>query len=157
MINMPLFLMLCRNSMRIIIKYGQAMRGTFSRILFAPNLQKPCGRCAIALYLTMLVIGSIPGARAEIGLFASGVVLHSIAYAILTFLLFVGSGGNRVSRTIKSALTVIAMGAFDEYVQGFFPYRTNSLTDWMVDSVVGIVTSGMLLMFSPPTDRSQVR
>lgn len=130
-----------------------SMRGIILRLLFTPELQKLSNRCAIAFYLMMLIIGSIPGARSEIGQFAPGVVLHSIAYAILTFLLFAGSSDRGFNRAVKAVLIVIAMGALDECVQSFFPYRTGSVTDWMIDSLVGIVASGMLLAFSlHPTD-----
>ncbi len=129
------------------------MRDIPSRILLAPGFQKLSYRSAIAFYVLIVVIGSLPGAREDIAQYASGVVLHSLAYAILAFLLFAGSNGNRVERAVKSALAVMAMGAFDEYVQSFFPYRTAAVTDWMLDAVAAIVTSAMLLKCWPrPTD-----
>jgi hypothetical protein len=49
---------------------------------------------AIALYLMILILGSIPGARQDIGEVASGLILHSIAYAGLAFLIYTGSNGS---------------------------------------------------------------
>lgn len=120
------------------------MRRTIFTILLAPRLQKPSYRLAFALYVLMVSIGSLPGAREDVGQYASGLLLHALAYALLTLLLFVGSAGTRGERFVSAMLTVFAMGAFDEYVQSFFPYRTASVMDWMVDAVAGSATSAML-------------
>src|SRR5471032_468044 len=99
---------------------------------------------AIVLYLLILVLGSIPGARAEIGTVAPGLVLHSCAYAGLTFLLFTGSSGTIWQRAVKAVLTIALMGALDEYVQSFFPYRHASVSDWMVDCSASLVMAGLM-------------
>jgi len=103
-------------------------------------------RCAIAytLYLLILILGSLPGARQEIGSVASGLILHSCAYAGLTFLLFTGSRGLPRQRALKAVLSIAAMGAFDEYVQSFFPYRHGSVGDWVVDCSAAVVTASVL-------------
>lgn len=100
---------------------------------------------AIALYLLILILGSIPGARAEIGNVASGIVLHSCAYAGLTFLIFTGSRGGVWQRAAKAVLTIMLMGALDEYVQSFFPYRHASVGDWMVDTNAALLCSAVML------------
>jgi VanZ family protein len=120
------------------------MDSFLSRIRQAPRLQRLSYRCAIVLYLLILLLGSTPGAREDIGEYASGVVLHLAAYTALTVLLFVGSSGMRTGRAVKSMLTIAAMGALDEYVQSFFPYRTASVTDWMVDLAAGAFASTLL-------------
>ncbi|HJU99445.1 MAG TPA: VanZ family protein [Burkholderiaceae bacterium] len=101
---------------------------------------------ALVLYLLILVLGSIPGARSDIGEVASGVVLHSCAYAGLTFLLFTGGTGGIMARAIKAALTIAAMGALDEYVQSFFPYRHAAVSDWLVDCTAAVVTASVLAL-----------
>lgn len=124
--------------------------GAFPASLFlVPRFQLLAYRCAIALYLTILIFGSIPGARAGIGQYAPGGVLHAVAYSILTLLLFSGSTGNRSVRAIKSVLTILAMGAFDEYVQSFFSYRGADVMDWMLDVIAGIVCASMLWILWP--------
>lgn len=101
-------------------------------------------RTALVLYLMILVLGSIPGARSDIGAVAPGVVLHSCAYAGLTFLLFTGSSGSAALRAIKAVLTVMAMGAFDELVQSFLPYRHGAVSDWAVDTAAAMVTASVM-------------
>jgi VanZ family protein len=36
------------------------------------------------------------------------------------------------------------MGAIDEFVQSFFPYRTASVTDWLVDVGAGTLAAAAL-------------
>lgn len=96
---------------------------------------------AIFLYLLILILGSMPGNRQEIGQVASGVVLHTLAYAGLTFLLFTGSKGSASQRAVKSVLTVAVMGAFDELLQSLFPYRHGAISDWLVDVNAAVLTA----------------
>lgn len=107
-------------------------------------------QAALAMFILILIAGSIPGARAEIGQLASGVILHSIAYAVLTFLLFTGSSGGRTARAVRAVLIVAAMGAADECVQSMFPYRTAALSDWAVDVSTSLVCATLLWTFLPP-------
>lgn len=99
---------------------------------------------AIALYLLILVIGSIPGARQDIGQVATGLVLHSIAYAGLAFLVFTGSRGALSQRAAKAVLTIALMGALDEFVQSFFPYRHAGVSDWLVDCNAALLASAFM-------------
>jgi VanZ family protein len=104
---------------------------------------------ALLIYAAILIIGSIPGARAEVGHLATGLVLHSIAYAFLTFLVFTGSSGNAWTRALKAVLTVALMGAGDEFVQSFFPYRHAAVSDWLVDCGSSLFTSALLWVVLP--------
>ncbi|MHA4870111.1 VanZ family protein [Duganella sp. PWIR1] len=99
---------------------------------------------AIVLYLLILVLGSIPGARKDIGEVATGVILHSIAYAGLAFLIFTGSTGSLAQRAAKAVLTIALMGALDEYVQSFFPYRHGAVSDWLVDCNAAVLASAFM-------------
>lgn len=125
------------------------MPALLSTLVLDPKLSTVRRACAILMYLTILVAGSIPGARAEIGHVASGLVLHSIAYAVLAFLWFTGSAGSPAVRAAKAVLAVAVMGAGDEYVQSFFPYRGSDVHDWMVDCAAAIVTSAVLYAVMP--------
>ena len=120
------------------------MRAFHCNIVLAPKIQTLSYRFAIVCYLSILILGNLPGARANIGAYASGSVLHSMAYATITLLLFVGSKGKRHERAIKAVLTVMAMGAVDEYVQSFFTYRGADVMDWTVDVVSAITSSAVL-------------
>ena len=103
---------------------------------------------AFFLYAMILVLGSVPHARAEIGEVASGLVLHSVAYAVITFLLASGSARSHRGRAIQAILIVVVMGAIDESVQSFFPYRTAAVNDWLVDCAAALVTAGIYFGFS---------
>jgi VanZ family protein len=104
---------------------------------------------ALVMYLAIIVLGSIPGARADIGHYAPGIALHSVAYAIITFLLFTGTHGTPRQRALKAVLGVAAMGAFDEFVQSFLPYRSADVRDWMVDCSAAVLTGSALWAFLP--------
>jgi hypothetical protein len=99
---------------------------------------------AMALFALIVIVGSIPGARADAAEVASGVVLHSCAYAVLAFLIFTGSRGTPAQRAPKAVLTIAAMGAIDEFVQSFLPYRHGAIGDWVVDCTAALVTATLL-------------
>lgn len=111
-------------------------------------------QAALAMCAAILIAGSIPGARAEIGTVASGLVLHSIAYSCITFLLYTGTSGSRARRAVRSVLTVMAMGAADELLQSFLPYRNGTFTDWIVDCSAALVTAGLLAALLPDPVRA---
>lgn len=104
-------------------------------------------RIAFLLYLAVLVFGSIPGARAELGQLAPGLLLHLLTYGLIALLLFCGADGRAWSKACKAVFIVAAMGAIDEYVQSFFSYRTASFMDWVVDVNAALFTSAMLSLF----------
>lgn len=111
-------------------------------------------RAAFLLYLAVLVIGSIPGARADVGELASGLMLHLLTYSLIALLLFCGANGGVWSKACKSVLIVAAMGAIDEWVQSHFPYRNASLMDWFVDLNASLITSAVLWSVWPKDDSS---
>ena len=114
-----------------------------------PRMRLRCLACAIVMYLLIITTGNIPGARADIGAYAPGPVLHSIAYALLATLWFIGSRGSALARACKAVLAVAMMGACDEFVQSFFPYRGASVRDWAVDICAAIVASTLLSRLAP--------
>lgn len=101
-------------------------------------------RTALTLFALILILGSIPGARQDIGHYASGLILHSCAYAGITFLLFTGGAGTLAARAVKAVLIVAAMGACDELVQSFLPYRRGAVGDWVVDVTSAVVTAAIM-------------
>lgn len=104
---------------------------------------------AIAIYLAILAVGSIPGARQEIGMLASGIILHSVAYATLTVLLFTGTQGSKSRRAALAGAIAAAMGALDETIQAALPYRVGSLGDLLVDTVAATVMACLCCLFMP--------
>ncbi|MFC5512090.1 VanZ family protein [Massilia jejuensis] len=120
-----------------------------SCLLLDPRLNRLRYSAAIALFLSIVVAGSIPGARADIGQVAPGVVLHSVAYAALALLWFTASSGNASSRSLATVLAVALMGGIDEAVQSLFPYRGADLRDWMVDCAAALATCAILALILP--------
>jgi VanZ family protein len=126
-----------------------AMPAFLSLLLLDPKLRAARRGLALVLYLIIVVAGSVPGAREDIGHYASGVVLHSLAYAGLALLWFTGSAGSAGTRAVKTVLAIAVMGALDEFVQSFFPYRGPDVHDWMVDCAAAVVTSAVLAAVLP--------
>jgi len=120
-----------------------------SLLLQHPKLRLILIACAVLMYLAIVVIGNLPGARADIAHYASGAVLHSIAYAVLAALWFFGSTGGRATRAAKAVLAVAAMGAGDEFIQSFFPYRGATVHDWAVDCSAAAVIAALLCLLYP--------
>jgi VanZ family protein len=122
------------------------MTVVLSTLLQHPKVRLLLIGCAVLMYLAIVIVGNLPGARADIGHYASGVALHSTAYAVLTALIFLGSTGSLSARAGKAVLAVAAMGAGDEFIQSFFPYRGADVRDWAVDCTSAIVTAGLLCL-----------
>lgn len=72
-----------------------------STLLLNPTLRRLSLVAAVLMFLTIITTGNIPGARADIGQYAPGPVLHSIAYAVLATLWFIGSRGSRAARAAR--------------------------------------------------------
>jgi hypothetical protein len=119
------------------------------QLLTHPRLRFACLACAALMYLAIIVTGNIPGARADIGQYAPGVVLHSTAYAVLAGLCFLGSTGGPGARAVKAVLAIALMGAGDEFIQSFFPYRGADVRDWAVDCASAIMVSLLLCLVLP--------
>ncbi|KQQ86874.1 VanZ family protein [Massilia sp. Leaf139] len=118
-------------------------------LLLDPRLNKLRYGAALGIFLAILVGGSIPGARAQIGDYAPGVLLHSTAYSVLALLWFTASRGSAASRSIATVLAIAVMGAIDESVQSFFPYRGADVRDWMVDVSSAVTVCAILWLVLP--------
>lgn len=129
------------------------MPALLSLLVLDPKFQRLRCRAALIVYAAIVAMGAIPGVRAEIGNYASGIVLHSLAYGAITFLLYTGTSGTAPSRALKSVLTVAAMGAVDELVQSFLPWRRGAVSDWLVDCNAAIMVAGLLWAFLPGPPR----
>jgi VanZ family protein len=101
--------------------------------------------CGIVLYLVILLFGSIPGARTEIGNMAPGILLHATAYSLIAYLLFTGCRYLDRTNASRVIVGVAAMGAVDEVIQAFLPYRTGAIMDWLVDVIAGSLTVLVIL------------
>jgi VanZ family protein len=131
------------------------MRPFLALLIFDQRYRTFTFRAAFVLYFAAVIIGCVPGARAEMGSLAPGLVLHALGYSFIALLLFTGANGSAWSKALKSFLIVALMGAFDEYVQSFFPYRRAAVTDWLVDIGAAFITSCMLWTVWPKQSRGQ--
>jgi VanZ family protein len=104
---------------------------------------------AYFLFLMILVAGSIPGARQEVGQYASGVILHAGAYSTLAYLIFTGCNFSTRQCAVRAIGTVAVMGALDEMVQGFWTYRRAAVGDWLIDVSAAVVTVIVLVLVLP--------
>lgn len=120
-----------------------------SCLLLDPRLNKLRYGAAIAIFLSILIGGSVPGARAGIGDYASGLVLHSLAYSVLALLWFTASSGSAASRSVATVLAIALMGGIDEGVQSFLPFRGADVRDWMVDCSAALITCALLWLILP--------
>ena len=115
-------------------------------MIFSENYRSLRFRSAFLIYSLILILGSIPHARAEVGELASGLVLHGAAYAVITFLLATGSRRAPSGAALQAFFIVVVMGAGDEIVQSFFPYRHAAISDWLVDCTASIITVALLML-----------
>ncbi|MFN3791986.1 VanZ family protein [Massilia sp.] len=125
------------------------MPAFLSYLLLDPRLRSARIKTALVLFAGIVVAGSIPGARAEVGEFAPGVVLHGLTYAFLSLLWFFGSTGSPPARAAKAVVAIALMGAGDELVQSFLPYRSGDVRDWVVDVSAAVLTSTLLAVIVP--------
>ncbi len=115
------------------------MFNTIKSILFGERYAKIKFRLAMVLYFCVVFFGSLPGMRKEVSHLASGLVLHSLTYMGIALLLF----RSKVSQDfrlddVKAVLLVSLLGAIDETVQIFIPYRTATVSDWLLDTAAGL-------------------
>lgn len=134
-----------------------AMLNTIAQLCFADLHQRLRYRTALFLYALVILIGDIPGARADVGQYASGVVLHSFGYGVLTLLLFSGTGGSMARRALLSVAMVALMGALDEFIQSFLPYRRGAVSDWLVDITAAVVVALPLMLLWPKMAAAALR
>ncbi len=129
------------------------MPALFKQIFFSPVYRNVRYASAFILYLLIVLLGAIPGVRAEAGQFASGLVLHSLAYSTIAYLLFTGANNQSLATAAHAFLWVAVMGALDEYIQSFFPYRNGRMQDWVVDVCAAFVMLCVLLSKWPSLQR----
>lgn len=125
------------------------MPAFLSLLLLDPRLRRARLATALVLYACVIVAGSVPGARDEVGQLAPGLVLHALTYAFLSMLWFLGSTGSGALRAAKAVLAIALMGAGDELVQSFLPYRDGDMGDWMVDVGAALLSGAVLAVIVP--------
>lgn len=96
---------------------------------------------ASAFFILLVALGAIPGAADAVSERYGDKLLHTLAYSVMSVLYFHAYHGSKLARSTATVATIALLGALDETVQSFLPYRNASLTDWCFD-----VASALLIV-----------
>lgn len=97
---------------------------------FKPGMARICLPLAALFFAVLVTVGNLPGLAAEMSDAFGDKRLHLAAYTFLTALIYF-SVNRRPALT--ALLAVAALGALDEAIQSFFPYRQAELLDLLAD------------------------
>ncbi len=95
-----------------------------------PGMARICLPAAGLFFLALVTVGNLPGLASEMSDAFGDKRLHLAAYAFLTGLIYL-SVNRRPGLT--ALLAVSALGALDESIQSFFPYRQADFLDLLAD------------------------
>lgn len=111
------------------------------------KLRKAALVAAALFFLLMIGIGSIPNEANKLSAVVPDKLLHMTAYGFLSALLYIGQRPGKRGRGLVVILAIGILGAVDETIQSFFPYRTAGLPDWLFDILAAtIVVTALSLM-----------
>ncbi|CAB3952704.1 hypothetical protein LMG6001_03033 [Achromobacter insolitus] len=100
------------------------------RGFWRPGMARICLPVAALFFVVLVTVGNLPGLAAEMSDAFGDKRLHLAAYAFLTTLIYF-SVNRRPALT--ALLGVAALGALDEAIQSFVPYRQADLLDLLAD------------------------
>ncbi len=123
---------------------------TLLRNLLTPRFSLLTGG---AFFLLMVAIGAIPGEATGLAAKIPDKLLHFIAYSFLTCCIHRSLNCGLLSRAVRTVMIVGVLGALDENIQRFMPYRSCDLKDWIFDLLAAffsvVVLSFILAIVSP--------
>lgn len=108
---------------------------------------KPGLMIAVTFFVAMIAIGAIPGEADALSAKIPDKLLHFLAYSFLTCCLYVSIPGDKLRRAWISLLLVGVLGALDETIQRFMPYRSCDLADWLFDMLAALTSVAVLSLF----------
>ena len=88
---------------------------------------------ALLAYGLILVLGNVRGLGQTLAPDTSDKTLHLLAYGGLSALLYLGLRLPPLRRSAIILGVIALLGAVDETVQAFIPYRDSDLRDWLAD------------------------
>lgn len=97
-----------------------------------------CLAVAFVFFALMVAIGAIPGNAKEASAMINDKILHFVAYASLSGLIYGGLAGRLVSRAVRTLLAIALLGGLDETIQIFMPYRSADWADWEFDMLAAL-------------------
>jgi VanZ family protein len=102
---------------------------------------------ASGFFILLVALGSIPGAANALSQQYGDKLLHTLAYGFMAALYFQGYRGKRMARSIATVMTIALLGAVDESIQSFLPYRNASMADWCFDIGSALLVVSLLSWF----------
>lgn len=97
-----------------------------------------CLLVALAFFVLMLAIGAVPGNAKAASAVINDKILHFVAYASLSGLIYGGLTGRPLSRALRTLLVIGLLGGLDETIQSFMPYRSADWADWEFDTLAAL-------------------
>lgn len=99
-------------------------------------------------YALVLAASSVSGRRLDdVGIDVPDKLVHFVEYGVLGFLVvrqrFLVPTRPAARAVLGAAAVVAVFGAIDEIYQGFVPFRTPSIADWIAD-VLGAAAGGWI-------------
>lgn len=113
--------------------------------------QRYCLLAALAFFVLMVAIGAVPGKAQEISSLMYDKLLHFIAYAFLSLLLYAGLRGHPAIRALHTLLAAAALGGLDEAIQSLVTYRDASWADWQTDVIASMSCIAVLSFLAART------
>jgi len=111
----------------------------------AATLFSPKGRlwlaAAAVFYLTMLVVGNLPGKAQALNQEFGDKVMHLSAYACLGAAIHLAVSRHKAVITLAG---IAVLGGLDEVIQSFFPYRSSDLADLLTDLTAAVLAIALL-------------
>ncbi|RJG05776.1 hypothetical protein D3870_06875 [Noviherbaspirillum cavernae] len=101
---------------------------------------------AFAFFALMVGIGTVPGKATALSSAIYDKLLHFLAYAFITALIYAGLSGTRILRGLGTILVVGVLGAIDELSQGLMPYRHANFSDWSVDMIAAMACIASIML-----------
>ncbi len=111
---------------------------------------------ASGFFILLVALGSIPGTADALSQRFGDKLLHTLAYSVMAVLYFFSYIGSKLARSLATLTTIALLGALDETVQNFLPYRNSSLADWCFDIAAAFIVVTLLLTLtgkSAPTGK----
>jgi uncharacterized membrane protein YsdA (DUF1294 family) len=126
------------------------------RILNTPVTPRLCQITACAFFALLILIGAIPGEAELASSMVNDKLLHFFAYSFLSCLLYGGLTGSAASRVWRTLAMIAILGALDEAIQSFMPYRHADMSDWEFDMLAATVSITALLLLDTAMTRRRM-
>jgi VanZ family protein len=108
-----------------------------------------CLLAAAAFFVLTVCLGAVPGKASAFAEMIPDKLLHFVAYAILSCLLYGAVAGSRMVRAFRTFFLIASLGALDEAIQWHMPYRNANLVDWKFDMLAAVSSVAFMTLLHP--------